>query len=655
MQGYSIRFLNQLWESEFEFTESPAIEVIFDDNVIYEKPHFDFKAYGDLFTAIQDKQQQVTCGNEDIIVYREGEVIWTGLVRISDINNVFHESGNCYKEVEVIDNNYNAWFLNFDSTEIQMDIAYDLECERTSIPSQTTYTLFNPSTPATTYERDGYNVYDVVRHLVKLITRNNVTVQSDFFTSGDGQYLAIFNGDQLGNDEPFDALKISYKDLIDDLNKAYNLTIRHYTSGGVNYVRIEQYSYYYSGEALLYDYVSNVRHSTKLDKLFSLARIGDANKIDESFTTVFVPFEFSSFDEQKVNVGQDCSSGSELSLSLQNLIVNTDKIHFQVVNGSTDTTYRDSLFLVECNEDDEAIVYTRAGVSYYNDSLTNGKILARYFDGSAPITVFPDSYDDINYWSVTTDELKGAGSPVLSATPQTLILGQLWYPHDIEYYDSDNTVDTTTKTNQINATAVGTEDAFRWTCSKTATYKISANFRVGTTVALAILPPSERVKLRLNIRHEDNGGSLINLYSSEYIEAHDSKANLTYETPNITVSSTDKVFAYLNSNTLNNVGGGTVDYLIYSGSSLSVLGCPNFVSQYSSDTFKNMIYKTVFDNYPMTKETFDTIRANPGIKNRVVTKNHNTYYINGYIDSLKYDYDKRIANVSLKGNEIYTP
>lgn len=647
--NFQINFLGEIWSEGFQFNENPAIEVVrnLDENEIYEKPFFDFKASGELFVAIERAMINNICSNAPIQILRDGFVVWDGFVRVSDVDCTFFSDQGNYKEIEVIDGNLNLYFKNRKSYQVDFDNPFDLECNRVNPPERFTVNFFEPSDPVNNeIRRQVYSFKDALDFVVLIISDGNVIIESDFFTTGEGKEWVFANGDLLANEFAIKFLPlVSWEEMSRFMSRTFRLFRYHYQRDGQQYVRIEPYDYFFSEfEEIKYDAVREVKFGADISRLWSTARVGDSNPVDENFDVSYTDFSFNTHEEQVVGVGGSCGSGQELELSLSAISVDTDKIEVAVTQGTTTKDYQKLNFVIE-TDGSNALSFTQGIYSYYNQTFFNGRILNRHFDGSNPVTVFPAESPDLNYFKFQQDTQSEIGR-VIPAGLTNVLLGRLYFEADNIVYDPDATFTSFSSFNSIalNGLPSGSPapDVTRFVCNKPGTYKIECDWNVFIGGAVFDWNDINPALVFCVVDHFNSVGGFIERFESDVgTQLNDGKTfignNIKFETLSMTLGFGDRIECFLKSNVIEDVQNGVISFGMSSGSYITTVPCETFVNDLEIGT-KQQIYKTAFSGYPMPEADFDRIRENPGIGHRVFSYNcADEYEFTGFAERIKFD------------------
>lgn len=633
-----------IYDEGFEFKSNPSIELKRDETsrAIYEDPGFDFIARGQLCKDLSGYVAGSSgCLSLDVEVVRNKVTEWVGKIKTSDIIHHYNspEKGT-YKEVEIIDRNYKAYFKPYGKIKVDIQSPYDLECEKLdSIPEPLYQNFFDPNDLPTDYLRKTFRLYDVLEHITLLITRNNVVFESDYLSSNEQEYLSIALGDWITEQFSIKPLIVSWDQILTDLCKYHNLWIRYYENSGVPTVRVEPYSYFFdSGNFYFFENASSVSTVTQIDKLYATVKIGDSSPVTNYADAAYVDFQFDTFRDQEINVSDDCSFDSELSLT-GSILYDSDKIQYVLLEGDDDDQYADNLFFVETDGTD-VTRFNRGSAIFYNQSFLNSRILVRYFDSVAPISLAPENFVGVDYFQCQNSEIRTYG---VVATPGAYQLDFLWFDGDIIQYDNDGTLSTVFRQDNINGTpSVSSTDAtlFTATVSGSRSFFVDANVAfyggssiVGTPMFTAV------------VRTRDVSAGVYSYHLSEPVEVlfNSGLRKLTYETDPIFLDVGDTAELYLISNSVTAIAG-VINYAFGEDSKFGTAACSKFDGKFVADGYKRLINEINYDDYPISKVDFDTIRSNPG---QLIKLSSNEYNLSGYIDSFKYDMETCQTQVKL--------
>lgn len=647
MANYQLLINDVAYSRDFEFVANPAIELKKDDNerVIYENPSFNFFAYNELKDDLETLiEANPICLSIDCKVVRNEEIIWLGKIKTSDITHNYYslDKGN-YKEVEIIDNNYKCYFKALSKVDLDVESPYDLDCNVLAerlLPTQINFFL---SSTMDDYPRKTFKVYELLKHMVLLISKGEVEFESEYFTIGEGKDLAIALGEWISLESSINAMTLNWTDLTRDLFRYYNLWSSYYIDGVTSKIRIESYDYFFStNEFSNIENVSDLKVSSKLDKLYSSVKIGDGSKVNDFDEANYVDFQLDTFREKSIDVSNDCSFDSELDLTGR-ILYDSDKIEYSILKADTEEQYFDRLFLIE-TDGENAIKYTRGNTEFYNRGLLNSKILRRYFDGVSPISVYPESFNGVDYFQVKNTSIISYGKIIVGGG-ENIQLDRLAYYGDAIQFDSDGVISTVNSTHSINGVLSSAVNATQFTASSSGSRKFYCNFRVAVFNGTVSSSPQLRVNVRIN---DVSAGTFTDIESDyQVVEMNGGITNLEFETDSIVLDTNDTVLVWIESTNIFAVSG-VVTYAFDVNSTFGVFGCSNYESEFIADSVKQLKYESIFDGYPINKTDFDYIRQQPY---QVLNVNSGEYIIRGFIESFKYDYETSATNVKLLSNK----
>ncbi|MCP4181416.1 MAG: hypothetical protein GY756_26945 [bacterium] len=665
IKGFEIVLNGVTYSEGFDWKTNPSIEIKRNtaERAIYENPSFDFTAYGTLRQDIENIVfSNPLCKSLDIEILKNGVVIWNGRIKTSDFNTVLNspEKGT-YTEIEVIDRNYKSYFKPLAKVPIDIQSLLDRNCEITTwrpTPININFYQFVSVFPTTPYPRKTFTVYNLLKKVVLDVTNGEATFESDYFESGEGENLVIALGDWITNEHPKNNMAISWEQLTSDLFKYLNLFVKYYSIEDEQYVRIEPYDYFYDdGTTFLIEDASNVQQTTQIDKLVSSVSIGDPSPLD-NYEKAFETFEYSSFEKQIIGVENDCTFENELSLVGTTLIVNSDKIRYTLTQGlvsvpeDADDQFREKFFLVQTDGTD-ATVFELGTSKYYNDLFLNSQILRRYFDGSTPISVYPEIIEGVDYFSVASSAELDTGI-LVGSVPAVHTLNNLWYFGENVLIDNNSTITDNYAVNIVNGGFENGTQRTRFTAGQLNTYSFEFDFEVAFFGG-ATIPPGEVSEIRIGLLVYDISAGLSSYYYSDYVEVPfiEGYRSLSHTTDTIFMDVGDYAYCWIESKGIIAVGGA-INWGYNTNSKWLISTCKSFQADFVEGSKKRLVFETTFKDYPISEDDFNSIRLNPEQKIKVTS---NKYLQNGYIEGFKFDYETKqtaIILASAKGFEINT-
>lgn len=263
----------------------------------------------------------------------------------------------------------------------------------------------NPITPINQYSLDLYNsngcsygsasgalfhaydILDSIDLIVRAISDNKISVQSDFMDNLDPKPF-LTKGQELINpytlfpaaDEP--VYEISFKDIYDELSKIYNLNF-YIDSTDINnpILRIENAQALYNGQ-VIYNFnesdIKNITTKINLDNYFASVDVGSTRTTDGILGLYTFNEGTSYFGWKRESfhpIGQ-CNTSSVLNL-VNNWVLSNNVIQETALLSATE--YIDDYFLIECSNIDTGLLtadayqyeYFGDGGCYYNFGMNN--------------------------------------------------------------------------------------------------------------------------------------------------------------------------------------------------------------------------------------------------------------------------------------------
>jgi len=259
--------------------------------------------------------------------------------------------------------------------------------------------------------RNVYLVTDVLDYLVRYMTDDQVKgIVSTYLTTAsnfnDG-LLYIITGKEMRLQNQ-DAPDVSFDQIFRDLKNIHNIGLSFETDvNGDPVMRIEEQEYFFEqSEALTIRNIKDLEQLTDKKRLFSTIDIGN-----QTFTTGKYPTDVRYFvfrDEQYVLQGR---SAFDRTLDLTTEIITDTNVFIDIVENNNDE-YDDDVLLLEGEVSGiRALRYGSGPNHYYNDGMTNDKIIQRYLNG------IPNSIAKYLTADSTTCEVTLPGDVVLMSVP----------------------------------------------------------------------------------------------------------------------------------------------------------------------------------------------------------------------------------------------
>lgn len=322
-----------------------------------------------------------TCGEATLKIYDELSptdirLIYTGVIKIANCS--VDEQRKTIK-CKVEDNSFYAYINN--NRNIKVNFAGEATKSNQSLTPITFYDvdLFNTvncvygSGSGSTYK--GFRAIDVIDFIVRAITDNKVTAQSDYFDNMTNQPF-IFIGYALATsytaypNSPDPFIELSFDEIFSELNKLYSLGFYiDDSTPSAPILKIESYDDTFNGNLLItLDDVKELTTSATINENYATVRAGSDQTTSGVQALYPFPDEISYYgwrEEVYFPQGQ-CNISNELDLK-NRFVIDTNSIQDVLIQGGTD--FLNSIFVIECDNVD-TINLTATGVQH--DPFNNG-------------------------------------------------------------------------------------------------------------------------------------------------------------------------------------------------------------------------------------------------------------------------------------------
>ena len=184
--------------------------------------------------------------------------------------------------------------------------------------------------------RRGFYVYDVLEYLIRVMSNDEMGLQSDYLTVGEGKGLAIFTGKELRNPSANNIVpELSWDEVYEAVKTLKNLAIDVIEDGGQYVVKIENYEYFkQASPTKRLDPIEELVTRLDSDDLYSLIKIGSDQTRDtvETFgpNNAFIDNIYLGWEDAQYNVRGDCVTENELDLTTSRFLIDSNNIERQV-------------------------------------------------------------------------------------------------------------------------------------------------------------------------------------------------------------------------------------------------------------------------------------------------------------------------------------
>lgn len=355
---------------------------------------------GGLFTDTMNAAKANICGEASIEIVDEscGTTIFTGKTLYSDIT--FNQT-DCEAKIEITDKGIIGLIDNNKKAECNLKAAKSKN--GLNLPIITHISNIGFVDPTSTFGvtgRDGIRLFDALDRLIRFCSDNVLSLRSDYFdpTIGDTtepqKWAALMTGNELRLADQGLYPKISFEDLIQDVNKLYNIAM---ALEDEFYIRIEPKSYFKNDtvSSVKFDSLSRVEQQSD-PKLFYTNVVYGSNETIEDYTYL-EDVTFLAHDIQRLHLGGQCNLPSELQLNTKKLVYDTNVIQRVLpasVSGLNDDSYDRDTFIIVVESGSAPnygrltqVPYTALVAGYYNDSYCPYQVSPRWF-GSIPFSIY---------------------------------------------------------------------------------------------------------------------------------------------------------------------------------------------------------------------------------------------------------------------------
>lgn len=316
------------------------------------------------------------------------------------LNDCIYRPALSEVECEIVDSGFLSVIDNNKGIRAYLDVGKSKnEVDITSVVNtqcNLTFPKWDVGNASDTVDRCGVRVYDAFALLVEFMTDGQMGFYSDLFNPSNYdaniEIPTLITGWELriGDNERYP--HISFKELYDDINKAYNVGFAVRFINGRPHLQIERKSYFrqLTATTLMAD-VFNPEQSAQRDTFYAKVQFGSARQ-DEEY--LYLPrLQFLAWKQEEYHLGGQCNTASILDLRLRTLITDTNIIQqiLPMASGGygndLSNLYNEQdeqILLVICDSTNTVITYanpTDADKVYYNDLLMNARIAQRWGDG----------------------------------------------------------------------------------------------------------------------------------------------------------------------------------------------------------------------------------------------------------------------------------
>lgn len=333
------------------------------------------------------------CNEAELEIYDELNdnstvLFFSGVIKIPSIKFDYQK---IILKTKVQDKSFYAYINN--NKTLEVDLTAQLTKTQYALNPITKYSLdlFNQqtciygSTVGAYYE--AYLVYDIFKLIIKAISDNKVSFESDFLENMDPKPFLCKGQDLINSytiypnaQKPI--IKISFEKLFMEMRKLYNVFFWIETDSLGNAVlKLETFDTSFSdGIAYFFNDIKEMEVSIDSQSLYGKVNVGSNRQTSGNFDNGISYYGWSK--EEFFPLGQ-CNIDSELDL-VNDYIIDTNSIQDCIVGSSTELI--DDILIIECSNVDEinktAIGYqyelANDGNCWYNLGINNYNKVQRY-------------------------------------------------------------------------------------------------------------------------------------------------------------------------------------------------------------------------------------------------------------------------------------
>ena len=354
---------------------------------------------GSLYTDTVAAARSNICNEMDVKIVDDGvTTLFSGKILYSDLT---FDHTHAEVRVEITDKGIIGLLDNNKRAECRLNADFSKNgVPLDPITHLTNIGFVDPTSTTGVTGRDGIRLFDALDRLVRFCSDNTLSVRSDYFDSTVGntsepqKWAVLMTGNELRVADQSLYPSISFEDLIQDVNKLYNIAI---ALEDEFYIRIEPKRYFRNDTLSPLQFRGVDRIEQQSDpKLFNTNVIYGSTEA----TTQFDYLEETTFlsqETQRFHLGGQCNLPSELQLNTKDLVYDTNVIQRVLpvsVSGANDDMYdRDNFIIVVADGAApnygrlKQVPYSALSAGYYNDSYCPYQIAPRWF-GEVPFSIY---------------------------------------------------------------------------------------------------------------------------------------------------------------------------------------------------------------------------------------------------------------------------
>jgi hypothetical protein len=374
-----------------------------DAHILRQKTDLELTFWGDGYAYLCAKKQANYCQDVEIKIYVECESFrslrFSGLVQL--INTTTDPTRKTIK-TQLKDNSWSGLIKERQNNKVFLTASKSATGETIAPCPSRIINMFD-STGAFTYTQIRvWDVYDVMKWLIKQYSNDTVTVVSDYFTTGAGynKYAITMGGMLYGGLSwvsqyalpKYFTPQVSFLEVFREVRKK----LRIYMSVDVDNVgnptiRIEPEAYFYSSTVQILDVGStphNLIETYDKEQIYSEVKVGSSEtKVDDGSFYTYPKLLLDAWENEVYQNCSDCVTENTLDL-VSDWIIDSNVIHFTLGQTTLPAAEAanifngDRVFLIETKTAlDQAQDYLLNGDYYYNDLLTNRNVFQNWAGG----------------------------------------------------------------------------------------------------------------------------------------------------------------------------------------------------------------------------------------------------------------------------------
>jgi len=329
-----------------------------DEQIFRTKTEEELNFYGDTYKYLCERRNDSICEDIDIRIERFCNNVWNVLFigKIKQLNSI-HLPAKCIMRCRVYDNSYsalirerqdNSYFLNLNKSIDDSDIQ---SCHYNLIEA------FKPLDSNGTKKIAVYEVFEVLKYLISILTNDKVQVVSDVFTGGNlhnkyaictGAMLRLGSGGGIISNSfnnTYLIPEVSYSTLFLELRKCFRLYQSiEFDNNGNPILRIEPENYFFKNNLLLDipNIPLDLEEQFYDEELYSEIKVGSTNTKPEN--NYYVPnIRLYAWNEELYNNCTNCTI--QRSLNLVNDWIIDSNVIFDALDGVD--TWDKNIFIIE--------------------------------------------------------------------------------------------------------------------------------------------------------------------------------------------------------------------------------------------------------------------------------------------------------------------